>query len=141
MLERSTVRGPAMIGAGAVVRDAYIGPYTAIGEDVTIEHAELEHSIVLAGSTIRDLDVRVEASLIGKNVTIARCPTVPQGLPLRGRRQLRDRTSSDGRDAGVAAAVGSPACEWGNGQGAAGRGRRWPAPPSRPVRRRRPPPS
>ena len=48
-LERSTVRGPAVIGAGAHICDAYIGPYTAIGEDVTIDRAELEHSIVLAG--------------------------------------------------------------------------------------------
>ncbi|HEX5909175.1 MAG TPA: glucose-1-phosphate thymidylyltransferase [Thermoleophilaceae bacterium] len=77
-LERATVRGPAVIGAGAVIRDAYIGPYTAIAEDVTIEHAELEHSIVLSGSTIRDLDARIEASLIGKNATVARSPTVPK---------------------------------------------------------------
>ncbi len=55
-----------MIGAGARIRDAYIGPYTAIGEDVTIDRAELEHSIVLAGSTIRDLEYRIEASLIGR---------------------------------------------------------------------------
>jgi glucose-1-phosphate thymidylyltransferase len=78
VLERATVRGPAIIGSGAVIRDAYIGPYTAIAEDVLIEHAELEHSIVLSGATVRDLDARVEASLIGKNARIARSPTVPR---------------------------------------------------------------
>ena len=36
-LERTTVRGPAVIGAGSRLVDAYIGPYTAIGENVTIE--------------------------------------------------------------------------------------------------------
>src|SRR6185503_3947203 len=41
-LERATVRGPAIIGAGSQIVDAYIGPYTAIGDDVTIQNAELE---------------------------------------------------------------------------------------------------
>ncbi len=77
-LERSTVRGPAIIGAGATIVDAYIGPYTAIGDGVTIDGAELEHSIVLAGSTIRDLGSRVEASLIGRNVTIGKGPAMPR---------------------------------------------------------------
>jgi glucose-1-phosphate thymidylyltransferase len=77
-LERSTVRGPAIIGRGSRIADAYIGPYTAIGEDVTIERAELEHSIVLSGSEISDLEYRIEASLIGKHVTIRRGPPLPK---------------------------------------------------------------
>jgi glucose-1-phosphate thymidylyltransferase len=77
-LERSTVRGPAIIGRGAVIRDAYIGPYTAIGEDVQIDGAELEHSIVLAGSEIRQLEYRIEASLIGRNVRIGKGPSLPK---------------------------------------------------------------
>ena len=77
-LMRSTVRGPAVIGAGAQLTDAYIGPYTAIGEGVVIESAELEHSIVLEGSRVRDLEYRVEASLIGRNVQIGRGPALPK---------------------------------------------------------------
>jgi glucose-1-phosphate thymidylyltransferase len=77
-LERTTVRGPAVIGAGSRLVDAYIGPYTAIGENVTIENAELEHSIVMSGSRISQVDHRIEASLIGKDVTIARGPSLPK---------------------------------------------------------------
>ncbi len=78
VLERSTVRGPVIIGRGSRVTDAYIGPYTAVGEDVTIHRAELEHSIVLAGSSIRDLEGRIEASLIGRNVRLSRSPALPR---------------------------------------------------------------
>jgi glucose-1-phosphate thymidylyltransferase len=77
-LERATVRGPAIVGSGTRIMDAYIGPYTAIGDDVTISHAELEHSIVLSGSSISDLEYRIEASLIGKNVRIGRGPALPK---------------------------------------------------------------
>jgi glucose-1-phosphate thymidylyltransferase len=71
-LERSTVRGPAIIGQGARLIDCYIGPYTAVGEDCTIENAEVEHSILLAGSVVRNLAGRMESSLLGRNVTIGR---------------------------------------------------------------------
>jgi glucose-1-phosphate thymidylyltransferase len=77
-LERATVRGPAIIGRGSRITDAYIGPYTAIGDDVTITQAELEHSIVLSGSSISHLEYRIEASLIGKNVRIGRGPAFPK---------------------------------------------------------------
>ncbi|HEY1514982.1 MAG TPA: glucose-1-phosphate thymidylyltransferase [Solirubrobacteraceae bacterium] len=71
-LERSAVRGPAIIGAGARLTDCYVGPYTAIGEACEISNAEVEHSILLAGSVVRDLDGRMESSLLGRNVKIGR---------------------------------------------------------------------
>jgi glucose-1-phosphate thymidylyltransferase len=72
ILERTTVRGPAIIGAGARLTDAYIGPYTAVGRHCEIESAEIEHSILLEGSSVKGLDGRMESSLLGRDVKIAR---------------------------------------------------------------------
>jgi glucose-1-phosphate thymidylyltransferase len=80
LLERATVRGPAIIGSGARLTDCYIGPYTSIGEDCVIEGAEVEHSILLAGSTVKHLDGRMESSLLGRNVTIARGVRQPRAF-------------------------------------------------------------
>jgi glucose-1-phosphate thymidylyltransferase len=77
-VEGSTIRGPAIIGRGARITDSYVGPYTAIGDEVVIENSEIEHSIVLAGSAIRDLPGRVEASLIGRGVSITRTEALPR---------------------------------------------------------------
>jgi glucose-1-phosphate thymidylyltransferase len=77
-LERSTVRGPAIIGAGARLTDAYVGPYTAIGERCEIDSAEVEYSILLADSTVRDLHGRMESSLLGRNVRIGRDRAQPR---------------------------------------------------------------
>ena len=77
-LERSAVRGPAIIGAGARLTDCYVGPYTAIGEACEISGAEVEHSILLAGSVVRDLDGRIESSLLGRNVKIGRDDRQPR---------------------------------------------------------------
>jgi glucose-1-phosphate thymidylyltransferase len=77
-LERATVRGPAVIGAGAIVRDAYIGPYTAVGDRCVIEGAEVEHSILLEGSSVRHLDGRMESSLLGRDVSISRGDRQPR---------------------------------------------------------------
>jgi glucose-1-phosphate thymidylyltransferase len=79
-LERATVRGPAIIGAGALVRDAYIGPYTAVGRQCVIERAEVEHSILLEGSSVRHLDGRMESSLLGRDVAISRGTRQPRAF-------------------------------------------------------------
>jgi glucose-1-phosphate thymidylyltransferase len=79
-IENTVVRGPAIIGAGTRITDAYIGPYTAIDRDVVISGSEIEHSIVLAGSSIVDLHARMEASLLGRNVKLSRNEKVPKTL-------------------------------------------------------------
>lgn len=78
----SVVRGPAVIGAGASVEDAYVGPYTSIGEGVSIVRSEIEHSIVLAGSLVQDLDTRLEASLLGREVKLTRSEGRPKTLQM-----------------------------------------------------------
>jgi glucose-1-phosphate thymidylyltransferase len=81
-LTRSVVRGPAVIGAGACIEDAYIGPYTSIGEGVHIRRSEVEHSIILSGSVVEDLETRMEASLLGRNVKLTRSDGPPKTLRL-----------------------------------------------------------
>jgi glucose-1-phosphate thymidylyltransferase len=76
----SVVRGPAIIGRGARISDAYIGPYTSIGEEVEVTGSEIEHSIILAGSRVVDLGTRMEASLLGRNVSLTRSHGMPKTL-------------------------------------------------------------
>jgi glucose-1-phosphate thymidylyltransferase len=77
VIERSVVRGPAIIGRGARLIHAYVGPFTSIMNDVEIRDTEIEHSIVLEGASLRDLANRVIDSLIGRNVRIYREPVKP----------------------------------------------------------------
>jgi len=79
-LERSVVRGPAIIGADAHIADAYVGPYTAIAPGVVVEGSEVEHSILLEGTRITNLHARMEASLLGRNVHLARADGLPKTL-------------------------------------------------------------
>ncbi|GFN23657.1 glucose-1-phosphate thymidylyltransferase [Thermanaeromonas sp. C210] len=69
-IERSTVRGPVVIGAGSVVRDAFIGPYTSVGRNCHIEGTALEHSVVLDGARLVNIE-RLEDSIIGRNAVVA----------------------------------------------------------------------
>ncbi|MFI7015957.1 glucose-1-phosphate thymidylyltransferase [Streptomyces sp. NPDC050164] len=75
-VRRSRIVGPAVIGRSTVISDSYIGAYTSISEDCRIEHSEIEFSIVLRGSSIMGVG-RVEASMIGRNVTVVPAPAVP----------------------------------------------------------------
>ncbi|MBN1454619.1 MAG: glucose-1-phosphate thymidylyltransferase [Anaerolineales bacterium] len=73
----SVIRGPVVIGNNVTIRNSYVGPYTSIGDNVTIESSEIEHSIIMSGCMIKDIDRRIDASLIAENVKVIRAPTRP----------------------------------------------------------------
>jgi glucose-1-phosphate thymidylyltransferase len=78
----STIRGPAIIGEQTRIINSYVGPFTSIYHHCLIEGSEVEHSIMLEQSVIRDLPHRLEDSLIGRYVEISRSPLKPKAYRL-----------------------------------------------------------
>jgi glucose-1-phosphate thymidylyltransferase len=77
----STIRGPVVIGADTRVENSFVGPYSAIGNGCCVEGSEVEHSVVMDGSSILGI-ARLEDSLIGSNATISRSRQKPRALRL-----------------------------------------------------------
>ncbi|HEY3268956.1 MAG TPA: glucose-1-phosphate thymidylyltransferase [Armatimonadota bacterium] len=77
-LINTCVRGPVVIGSGCTLVNAYIGPYSSIANNVTIENVEMEYSIVLDNTNLRDLDGRMADSLIARNVDVRRTEHRPR---------------------------------------------------------------
>jgi glucose-1-phosphate thymidylyltransferase len=66
---RSSVQGPAVIGRGAVVTDSRVGPLTSLGDGVVVTRSSVQHSVVMDGSRVEDVE-RLEDSLIGRRVVV-----------------------------------------------------------------------
>lgn len=63
--ENSVIRGPVIIGENCEI-DAYIGPYTSIGDNSRITGGEIESSIVV-GDALIECNERIVDSLIGNH--------------------------------------------------------------------------
>jgi len=74
----SQIRGPVVIAADAVVEGSYIGPFTSIGKRCVIRDSELEYSILFEDTQILGVDVRIERSLLGREVLIRRAAARPR---------------------------------------------------------------
>ena len=89
-LERSVVRGPAIIGGDAILVDTYVGPYTSIGERCELRDAEIEHSVLLEGSRIIGVH-HIHDSLLGREVEVVRSGDRPKATRL----MLGDHSRAD----------------------------------------------
>ncbi|UCG31374.1 MAG: glucose-1-phosphate thymidylyltransferase [candidate division WOR-3 bacterium] len=70
LVEKSIIRGPAIIGENSRLSRAYVGPFSSIGANVTIENSEVECSVIMDGATICNLENRIDRSILGRNVVI-----------------------------------------------------------------------
>jgi glucose-1-phosphate thymidylyltransferase len=68
---RSVIEGPAIVGAGSLVRDSHVGPHTSIGRDCVLTRARIDYSVVLEGATITGVR-GIHGSMIGRHATVTR---------------------------------------------------------------------
>lgn len=66
----SIIRGPAIIGENCVIEDAYVGPFTAVGNNTVIRKSEVEYSIILRDCKILSVGIRLEGSILGNDVEV-----------------------------------------------------------------------
>jgi glucose-1-phosphate thymidylyltransferase len=80
-IEKSTVRGPAIIGEDTILRNTYVGPYTSVYHHCELVDAEIEYSVVLEHSSIVGI-TGIQDSLIGKEVVVHRTGARPRATRL-----------------------------------------------------------
>lgn len=74
----SVVRGPAIIGEECIIEDAYVGPFSSIGNRTTVRRSEVEYSIILRDCKILDVGIRLEGSILGNDVEVVEAMGKPR---------------------------------------------------------------
>ena len=74
----STILGPVVIGENAMIINSYVGPFTSLSQGVNIENSELEYSVIMANTQIKNVKSRMQNCLIGKDVKIYRSDEMPR---------------------------------------------------------------
>ncbi len=76
----STIRGPVIIGENCHVKNCFIGPYSSIANDTTLIDADIEHSVILQGAKVINIERRIVDSLIGERAQLKPAPQRPKAL-------------------------------------------------------------
>ena len=78
----SIIRGPVVIGEDCHIENCFIGPYSSIGDKVTLTNADLEHSVLLQGAKVLNIQQRIVDSLVGQRAQIKEAPQRPKAVRL-----------------------------------------------------------
>ncbi len=81
-VERSTIRGPVIIGDDCLIQDAYVGSFTSIGSRSVLNNCEVEYSVVMEECEIRNVEVRIDNSILGRNVKVNKVERRPKSYKL-----------------------------------------------------------
>jgi glucose-1-phosphate thymidylyltransferase len=73
-IRNSHLIGPVMLGEGCHIENSWIGPFTSIGEGCHITNCRIENSVILNHCELKNLPMRMEASLIGENCKLTHAP-------------------------------------------------------------------
>jgi glucose-1-phosphate thymidylyltransferase len=79
----SVIVGPVVVGEGAEVTNAYVGPYTSIGAGARIEGVEIERSIISPGASVMHVGGRLVSSVVGRGAHVFRDFSLPRAIRLR----------------------------------------------------------
>lgn len=68
-IEASVIRGPVSIGEGCLIRNSFIGPFTSIAANTTVEDSSIEHSVILENCVVCKIE-RLSDCVIGRNSNV-----------------------------------------------------------------------
>lgn len=77
-----TIRGPVIIGENCHLDNCFIGPYSSISNNVSLVKTDIEHSVILEGAKIIDIQQRIVDSVIGQRAHIRPAQLRPKALRL-----------------------------------------------------------
>ena len=96
----STLVGPVVVAAGARISGSTVGPYVAVGARCAIEGSTVEHSVLMDGAVVSDLD-RLTGSVLGREAEVTGSPGDQVDLSvLLGDHSVVDARSSEGGTGG-----------------------------------------
>jgi glucose-1-phosphate thymidylyltransferase len=68
-IEASVIRGPVSIGEGCLIRNSFVGPFTSIAANTTVDNSSIEHSVILENCLVYKIE-RLSDCVIGRNSNV-----------------------------------------------------------------------